>query len=103
MNIYVGNLPYTTTESDLRKLFETYGKVVTAKIITDKLTPNNRSKGFGFVEMGDAEGAAAAIAGLNGTSLNGRQLKISQARNHKEGGRPERSERSDRSDRGSRY
>ena len=85
MNIYVGNLSYNTHEADLRKAFEAYGTVSDARIITDKFT--GQSRGFGFVEMpNDAEGQAA-INGLNGAELDGRQLKINEARPKEEGGR----------------
>jgi len=78
MNIYVGNISFTTTEDDLRQAFEAYGQVTTATILKDKLT--NRSRGFGFVEMPDRSQAESAIAGLNGKPLNGRELSISEAR-----------------------
>jgi len=76
------NLPYTTDEAALKELFGAYGEVVTAKIIKDKHT--NNSKGFGFIEMADNESGLAAISALEGTRLDGRVLKISQARNPKE-------------------
>ena len=78
MNIYVGNISFTTTEEDLRQAFEAFGTVTLATILKDKLT--NRSRGFGFVEMPDTAQAAAAIAGLNGQLLGGRELNISEAR-----------------------
>lgn len=77
MNIYVGNLPYGVSEGDLRALFEEFGAVTSATIIKDKFTGD--SKGFGFVEMGDAE-AQAAIDGLNGKEFKGRSLTVNQAR-----------------------
>lgn len=78
MNIYVGNLPYSTQESDLRALFEKYGKVESASIIVDRRS--NRSRGYGFVEMAsDAEGRAALEA-LNGYELDGRALRVDEAR-----------------------
>lgn len=82
MNIYVGNLPYAVSEGDLRALFEPFGAVSSATIIKDKFTGD--SKGFGFVEMGDAE-AQAAIDGLNGTEFKGRSLTVNQARPKGEG------------------
>ena len=82
MNIYVGNLPYTTDEESLKELFGAYGEVVATKVIIDKLT--NKSKGFGFIEMANNEEGLAAISALEGTRLDGRVLKISQARNPKE-------------------
>jgi RNA recognition motif-containing protein len=71
MNIFVGSLPFRLEETDLKDLFEEYGEVSSAKIITDKLS--GRSKGFGFVEMPDDEEAQQAIDGLNGTEVNGPQ------------------------------
>ncbi|MCL2762136.1 MAG: RNA-binding protein [Treponema sp.] len=75
--LYVGNLSYNTTEDGLRNIFAAYGNVVSAKIITDRDTGN--SKGFGFIEMGSDEEANAAIAGTNGTELDGRQLRVNEA------------------------
>src|SRR5689334_18013102 len=84
MNIYVGNLSWNLTEEDLSNLFAPYGTVVSAKIVTDKFN-NNRSKGFGFVEMtNDAEGQAA-IAGLNGTEISGRSIVVNESQ-PKQGG-----------------
>lgn len=76
MNIYVGNLPYSITEDKLRAMFEQYGEVISAKLITDRET--GRMRGFGFVEMDNAD-ADAAIKALNKTELDGRTLKINQA------------------------
>ena len=78
MNIYVGNIAYQVTESELRSVFEAYGEVESAKIITDRDT--GRSKGFGFVEMTDNEAGLAAIDALNGTELNGRTITVNEAR-----------------------
>ena len=75
--IYVGNLSYQTTENDLTALFEQAGQVDSANIITDRDT--GRSKGFGFVEMGN-EAADKAIAQFNGTEINGRALTVNEAR-----------------------
>jgi len=75
--IYVGNLSYQTTENDLTALFEQAGQVDSANIITDRDT--GRSKGFGFVEMGN-EDAEKAIAQFNGTEVNGRALTVNEAR-----------------------
>src|ERR1044071_2131750 len=75
--IFVGNLSYQTTESDLTNLFEQAGSVESASIITDRDT--GRSKGFAFVEMG-SEGADKAITQFNGTELNGRALTVNEAR-----------------------
>src|SRR2546426_6436178 len=78
MNIFVGNLALTTTEQDLRQLFEPYGSVETIRIMTDRAT--GRSRGFGFVEMPDNRAAQTAIDALNGTSLAGRTLTVNEAR-----------------------
>jgi RNA recognition motif-containing protein len=75
--IYVGNLSYDTTEAGLSDLFQAHGKVVSAKVIMDR--DSGRSKGFGFVEMGTEDEARAAIAALNGVSLDGRQLKVNES------------------------
>lgn len=83
MNIYVGNISFSTTEEDLRQAFEAFGQVSSATILKDKLT--NRSRGFGFVEMPDSAQATAAIAGLNGQQLGGRELNVSEARPRTEG------------------
>jgi RNA recognition motif-containing protein len=78
MNIYVGNLSWNLTEEDLSNLFAPYGEVVSAKIVTDKFN-NNRSKGFGFVEMtNDGEGQAA-IAALNGSEVDGRNIVVNES------------------------
>jgi len=86
MNIYVGNLSYQTSEDELFELFENMGQVDSARIITDRET--GRSKGFGFVEMADAEQAKAAIEQLNGTEHGGRNLTVNEAkpRNNDRGG-----------------
>ena len=76
-NIYVGNLSYDSNEESLRSLFEQYGTVHSAKVITDRDT--GRSRGFGFVEM-DGEGSDAAIEALNGYELDGRALRVNEAR-----------------------
>jgi RNA recognition motif-containing protein len=75
--LYVGNLSYNTNESTLRDLFQAYGQVASVKIITDRDSGN--SKGFGFVEMGSDDEARAAIAGMNGRDVDGRQLKVNEA------------------------
>lgn len=78
MNIYVGNLAWGMTEEKLKELFEGYGDVESARIITDR--DSGRSKGFGFVEMNnDAEGQAA-IEALNGKEVDGRGLRVNEAR-----------------------
>lgn len=77
MNIYVGNLPYSTEESELRELFSQFGSVVSANIIKDRETGN--SKGFGFVEMAERADAEKAIKELDGKAFNNRDLKVNQA------------------------
>ncbi len=81
--LYVGNLPYSVTDSDLQQMFEAYGAVSSAQVIMDRDT--GRSKGFGFVEMGSDAEAQAAIAALNGKDAGGRSLTVNEAR-PKEGG-----------------
>jgi RNA recognition motif-containing protein len=76
--LYVGNLSYGVSDSDLQQLFESHGTVVSAQIIMDRDT--GRSKGFGFVEMGTDEEAQAAISALNGQEHNGRALTVNEAR-----------------------
>ena len=78
MKIYVGNLPREATEDDLRKAFEAFGEVSSAKIITDKFTGD--SKGFGFVEMSNNSEAQSAISGLDGKDLKGSSLRVNEAR-----------------------
>lgn len=76
--LYVGNLPYTTSDSDLQQLFSQHGSVASAQVITDRET--GRSKGFGFVEMASDGEAQAAISGLHGKDWNGRPLTVNEAR-----------------------
>jgi RNA recognition motif-containing protein len=76
--IYVGGLPYATTEQQLSDLFATHGAVSSARIITDKFT--GQSRGFGFVEMSSDSEAQAAITALNGTEFGGRTLTVNEAR-----------------------
>ncbi len=90
MNIYVGNLPYSLTEDDLKAAFSEFGEVSSASIIMDKMS--GQSKGFGFVEMPDNSEADQAIKALNESALNGRNIKVNQAR-----------PRGERSPRGPRY
>ena len=78
MNIYVGNLPYSATDADLRETFAQFGEVSSVQLISDKFT--GQSKGFGFVEMANNSQADAAIKGLNGTSLKGRNITVNQAK-----------------------
>ncbi len=84
--IYVGNLPYTSTEDDIRELFEQHGAVQSVKLITDRET--GRPRGFGFVEMSDDGEAGSAIEALDGSDFGGRSLRVNVAR-----------ERGDRGDR----
>ncbi|HTT18918.1 MAG TPA: RNA-binding protein [Candidatus Sulfotelmatobacter sp.] len=77
-NLYVGNLPHSTTEAELRNLFEAHGAVEKITLVTDRDT--GRSRGFGFVEMTNASEADRAIATLNGTDLGGRTLTINEAK-----------------------
>lgn len=78
MNMYVSNLSFHTADDDLRKLFEKFGPVSSAKVITDRET--GRSRGFGFVEMASDNEAKEAIKGLNGMDIEGRALSVSEAR-----------------------
>ncbi|MCE3283317.1 MAG: hypothetical protein K0Q66_2054 [Chitinophagaceae bacterium] len=84
MNIYVGNLNWSMTSDDLYNMFAPYGEVASAKIVTDKFN-NNRSKGFGFVEMADDEAAKAAIAALNESDVMGRKLVVNESAPRPEG------------------
>lgn len=82
MNIYVGNLPYTTTGEELRAVFEKYGTVTDSSVIIDRMT--NRSRGFGFVEMADDAEARKAIEETNGADYKGRTLVVNEARPREE-------------------
>lgn len=84
MNIYVGNLSYSTTEDDLRALFEEYGEVTSVAIIKDKFS--GQSKGFAFVEMAKDQEANTAMQALNESQMQGRKLMINEARPRTEGG-----------------
>lgn len=77
-NIYVGNLTFGTNSDDLADLFRPHGEVTRASVITDRDT--GRSRGFGFVEMGTAEAASAAIEALNGKNVDGRDLTVNVAK-----------------------
>ena len=77
MNIYVGNLPYTTDEDEVRSMFEEFGEVFSVKLIEDRET--GRKKGFGFVEM-EQNGGKEAIDELNETEINGRSIVVNEAR-----------------------
>jgi RNA recognition motif-containing protein len=78
INIYVGNLSFDASESELKSLFEAYGVVDSAKIIVDQFT--NRSRGFGFIEMQNREEGLKAIQELDSKDLGGRSLKVNEAR-----------------------
>lgn len=87
--LYVGNLPYSVRDESLRAAFEQYGAIVSATVIMDRAS--GRSKGFGFVEFENDADADAAIAAMNGTELEGRQLVVNEARPMEE--RPPRRDR----------
>ena len=87
MNIFVGSLPFSLEENELREFFEEYGEVSSVKIISDKFT--GRSKGFGFVEMPDDAAAQKAIDELNGAEVNGRTIVVNKSEEKKDG--PKRS------------
>ena len=78
MKLYVGNLSFDTSESDLRSAFEAHGTVDSVAVVADKFT--GRSRGFGFVEMNNAEEAKAAMTDLNEKELDGRKLNVNEAR-----------------------
>ena len=78
MNIYVGNLSYSSTEDAIRPLFEAHGEVTSVRLVTDRDT--GRPRGFGFVEMANDEEARAAMSALDGQELDGRNLKVNEAR-----------------------
>ena len=82
--LYVGNLPYSVSDSDLQTMFGAHGTVQSAQVIMDRDT--GRSKGFGFVEMGSDQEAQAAIAALNGKEHGGRNLTVNEARPKTDGG-----------------
>ncbi len=86
MNIYTGNLSYTMADEDLRDLFSEYGVVKSAKVIIDRET--GRSKGFGFIEMETKEAGEKAIAELDGSDVQGRNIKVNESRPREE--RPRR-------------
>ena len=104
MRLYVGGLPYQTTEQDLIDLFDQFGQVIQATVITDRET--GRSKGFGFVEMSNDQEAQSAIAQLNGTLLGNRTITVNEARERQATGSRGfrgRERRSDTGYRGERY
>src|SRR5947208_16158732 len=89
MNIYVSNLSFNVQDEDLREFFTEYGEVSSARVITDKFT--GKSRGFGFVEMPDNEAAKKAIAELDGGKVEGREIKVAEARPREERGGEQRS------------
>ena len=84
MKIYVGNLPFSTTDNDLRTLFEAHGQVTSASVVMDRET--GRPRGFGFVEMAANDHGQAAINALNGTQVGGRSIVVNEARPKEAGG-----------------
>ncbi len=84
VNIYVGNLPYSTTDAELTELFSAHGTVRRATVIIDRET--GRSRGFGFVEMEDAAQGNAAIQAMNGQDMGGRKLVVNEAKPREQGG-----------------
>ena len=84
--IYVGNLSFETTDESLSDLFSEHGSVNSATVISDRIT--GRSRGFGFVEMNDADEAKAAMDALDGKEVDGRSLKVSEARERTDRGAP---------------
>ena len=82
VQIYVGNIAYTMSEDGLSDLFAQHGEVVSAKIITDRIS--GKSRGFGFVEMNDKEEAEKAIEKLNGSEIEGRNIRVNLARPRRE-------------------
>lgn len=97
MQLFVGNLPYTTTESDLEELFGTFGEVLSVKIIADRYT--GKSRGFGFVEMSSSDQAKEAITGLNDSDQLGRKIVVKEANEKERTGGGPRGDRPERSDR----
>ena len=85
MNIYIGNLPYSISEDDLRELFAAHGEVASANIIIDR--DSGRSKGFGFIEMPDKAQGESAINAINETDVQGRNVRVNEARPRPERGR----------------
>jgi RNA recognition motif-containing protein len=92
-NLFVGNMSFNTTESDLRSIFEPFGEIARVNVITDRDT--GRARGFAFVEMTNDDEAAKAIAALNGKEVDGRALNVNEAR-------PKADRGGDRGDRGGR-
>jgi RNA recognition motif-containing protein len=84
--VYVGNLPFSATESDLRSLFEAHGAIESVNVITDRET--GRARGFAFVEMQESGDAANAIRALDGSDMDGRSLRVNEAQDKRGGGGP---------------
>ncbi len=84
MKIYVGNLPFSTTDEDLAQEFSAFGEVASANVVIDRV--NGRSRGFGFVEMPQDSDAEAAIAALNGKEMQGRPLTVNESRPREDSG-----------------
>ena len=84
MKLYVGNLSFNTSESQLREIFEAFGDVSSASLVMDRET--GRPRGFGFVEFSNDESARAAIAGMNGKNVDGRDLTVNEAKPREAGG-----------------
>jgi RNA recognition motif-containing protein len=83
--LYVGNLPFSTTEEELREIFEQHGPTVSVRVITDRET--GRSRGFGFVEFAEESNAEKALQALNGKDMGGRSLRVNEAQDRQGGGR----------------
>ncbi|MBI2326557.1 RNA-binding protein [Candidatus Collierbacteria bacterium] len=83
MRLYVGNLPYTVNQAKLEEIFSPFGTIVSASVISDKFS--GRSKGFGFVEFDNDDAAKEAIAKLDGTDMEGRPLRVNEAKPREEG------------------
>lgn len=98
--LYVGNLPYSVNENDIRDIFQEFGGIVEVKLITDRETGN--SKGFAFVTM-DSQQAAESSLALNGKEFNGRNIKVNVARENDSRGGSRGGDRGDRGDRGGRW
>ena len=88
MNIYVGNLSYEVTEDELQQMFEEYGSIIKVSIIRDRDT--GRPKGFGFVEMTEQADGEKAIKELDGVAVQGRNIKVNQARDRNDRPKPKR-------------
>lgn len=82
--LYVGNLPFSTTEDELRAVFESHGSVESVNVITDRET--GRSRGFAFVEMAEESAAQAAMRAVDGTEFGGRSLRVNEAQERRGGG-----------------